>query len=107
MGFGLDSDQQYLYGTSGRVVNPANGAIVFTYPILGFSNSVIRDTDRTYFLDFSGKIVAFDQNQQRLGELALPQQGTNLVRWCEDGFAVLLNSISGQVIIFRPPLARR
>jgi hypothetical protein len=107
MGIGLDSDQQYLYGTSGRVVNPANGAIVFTYPILGFSNSVIRDTDRTYFLDFSGKIVAFDQNQQRLGELALPQQGTNLVRWCEDGFAVLLNSIPGQVIIFRPPLARR
>jgi hypothetical protein len=102
MGFPIASDAQYLYGTSGRVVNPASGAVVFTYPISGFAYSVVPGNGRTYFLDFQGNLRAYDQNQHLLGSLQLPQTGYSLVQWDQSGFALIMPAYNpNQVAIFQ------
>ena len=100
-------DSGLVYSTTGNVLDPAAKNVVGTFSVASGADAVVPDssTNKVFFLIYDSvskkvTITGFDKNShQQTGSLnvaAATSEGTDLVRWGTNGFAV---STGNQIIL--------
>jgi hypothetical protein len=97
-------DRGKVYSASGRAVDPGGLALLGTYSLPGFMNSVVPDSslDRVFFLSSGGGILIYSLSTfTQIGQLSIPAANSgNLLRWGVDGLAFRADN---NVFVFRIP----